>query len=605
MEHPEVHIKPKMAAAHPVAQTAEKLVELALQDAALIVAGDPLQLVSPIIADLSHTGVIQTATLLLKRLSSTVSAGGVSPALAPLAAVAAQKALPALEHVRECISKHHSFQSAFALTPLLARAVALAAQCCGLAARGAIVDAEAVSPFIRMLTALAEVLSHGVADRIERFRPLDAKRVAWTHRAFADLQLEASQQVSKFLGSAATSSLAPIPPACEWEDEELQLFWEQSCTPKYGESAPQDALAVLLLKAASQEASNESREKLMRRFLSLDCRTPGFVMASELNRWGERVKAAGGLDKFVCSLLREDDDPLKFRSIAPTASMQFTSSRSSKTSTAKSLLEPRAKSFALTAPTPRSCRSDGGNSILNDLSHSTFHASQKLILGDKTCVYARGDVFKDTPLHLAATHDHRHGSITAMLLRNGGDANAEDKHLATPLHTAAVTGHTEVAKQLIGHGADVCKEDRWRVTPLHKAAANGQLRVTDMLLQGGACASTRDDWGSTPLHKAAANGQLSVAERLLESGLADANAEDLTGDRPLHLAAKSGHYAVARLLLEKGGSRDARSRGTGRTPADCARERGHVDVVTLLRHWAEWGPSGGREDLTATSGCSD
>lgn len=233
--------------------------------------------------------------------------------------------------------------------------------------------------------------------------------------------------------------------------------------------------------------------------------------------------------------------------------------------------------------------------MFDSVERNLLKTSQRLILGEKSTprsIDARHGTFHETPLHAAAVQDRKkHLPFATLLINNGADVNAEDRHLAAPLHLAAAAGHGEMAKKLVSCGANVCKEDRWKATALHKAADGGHAGITETLLRNGAGAGARDAWGATPLHRAVARKQLAVAEALLQAapaGCAEANAEDCSGCRPLHVAARNGDYALAKLLLEHNAAPAARSRLDGKTPEEIARARGHHDVVALLQHRDEW-----------------
>jgi ankyrin repeat protein len=58
-----------------------------------------------------------------------------------------------------------------------------------------------------------------------------------------------------------------------------------------------------------------------------------------------------------------------------------------------------------------------------------------------------------TPLHLAALQGHTH--LVKLLEGAGADVRAADEHGMTPLHKAAVQGHSETVADLLAHGAHV------------------------------------------------------------------------------------------------------------------------------------------------------
>lgn len=616
-------------------ERAAEEVARAAAEGSFLVGGDPLGRVQPSIDGLQHSLVCQVAAVLLRRFQDTVA--GQLPALEPLAAAADQLALPVLARLEACCKRHRAFQSAFSLAPLLSRLVAVAAQCCSFAVLD-VGDAAVVLPLTDLMRGLVEVLSAAVLDRAERYRPLDAPRVAAAHQAFDALQGRLTLGLRGLLGQSEprpARALAPLPPRPEhrWRNEELRQFWEARCAPKYDGAVPADVLSTLLLRHAGAEVTMDHREAVMRRLARLERAEKLLVAAAELDRCGAEVRRAGGLRAWVASAPLEGGpeaaaqrpgpvvkppalvstwgslDTTAYRMTASSLSRgQGPSAPASARTTASAFFPSRDKATPADLPTsttprlpesPRwgrrpfcsTPRTAEASPLLDAVERNVLKASQRLVFGDKAVVDARTGLFGETPLHAAALREtKKHTPLASMLLERGADVHAEDRHEATPLHFAAAAGNREVARRLVAGGADVCKEDRWGVTPLHKAAGNGQVALVEMLLANGASANALDEWGSAPLHRAVARGQLAVAERLLGAGggAADANAADGAGECPLHLAAARGDYALVKLLLEHGASAAVRSRLAGKLPEDCARERGHADVVTLLSRRAEW-----------------
>lgn len=547
-------------------------------------------------------------------------------------------ALPALAKLTKCIAAHQAFQSASSLSPLLIRVVTLAGQCCSLAV-WEIHDVAAILPLTSALTDLAHVLTEAVVDRAERFRPLDSVAISRAHQDFSSYQAEVKRAL---LGTRATISLsegghgvvaadanapalaqgqrplrqlAPAPGQAQqlWRSEVLRQLWEARCVPKYDGPAPLDDLAVILLRAAGFEATIAHREAIMRRLSSLSLKDPDRVSAVELDVCGPELRRCGSLRAWIHALLESGGAQVVRPAASATGSKPLSSTWGSAPATCgasfkstggssmplsarttgafSSRLQENRRTFALAGR-----RAAGGtgtedaSALHAAVERSLLKVSQRLVLGERVDVDARSGAFGETALHVAAAQDCRHAPLASLLLQRGADANAEDRHLQTPLHVAAATGRCAFAAKLVACGANVSKEDRWNATPLHKASASGQQEVVDLLLRHGGDAAAADAWGATPLHRAAARGHLFVAEQLIGSGAVDVNAEDAHGHRPLHLAAGAGNYALVKLLLEHGGSAGvgARSRLAGRTPEDCARIRGHCDVVTLLQHQDQW-----------------
>jgi len=117
-----------------------------------------------------------------------------------------------------------------------------------------------------------------------------------------------------------------------------------------------------------------------------------------------------------------------------------------------------------------------------------------------------------------------------------------------PLHFAALSGHTAIAKLLLHHGADInclCAEDLQ--SPLHCAASRGHAEVVSLLIAKGAEVDIRNASNATPLHHAAMNNHIRVAEKLLE---AHANPLSVAKNNwtPMLMAFRQGHMECGRLL---------------------------------------------------------
>ena len=143
--------------------------------------------------------------------------------------------------------------------------------------------------------------------------------------------------------------------------------------------------------------------------------------------------------------------------------------------------------------------------------------------------------------------------ITRALLRAGADCRVtEDVYGSTPLHYAAIVGHTYLAELLLKHAATAAGagaplvelRDFAGCTALHQAASNGFAELVALLLRSGAAVDARDVRGRTSLSFASAAGSAQVV-RILLHARADVDSADEDGNTPLSVAAN----AATRKLL--------------------------------------------------------
>lgn len=188
------------------------------------------------------------------------------------------------------------------------------------------------------------------------------------------------------------------------------------------------------------------------------------------------------------------------------------------------------------------------------------------------------DFLEITPLGSAAMMGHL--DVAAFLIDRG--ANLEGGgHLGTPLMLAALSGNTEMVRLLIARGAktDVTRPDR--MTPLIMAATAGREDMVAELLRKTSNVNTADNGGATALTWAARNGHAGVAKLLLENG-ADANHRDNEDWTPLMHAATNGHVEAVRLLAEARANLEARDK-RGRTALLLTASYGdHPEVAKAL-----------------------
>ena len=119
----------------------------------------------------------------------------------------------------------------------------------------------------------------------------------------------------------------------------------------------------------------------------------------------------------------------------------------------------------------------------------------------------------------------------------------------TPLHVAALKGHTEMVSALIhATGAVVdATDEEYRTTALHLAAIKGHTETVQTLISADAAITATTTFGSTALHMAAVGDHTDVAQVLI-SARADPHVRNRNGKTPLDLAYEDGHERTALVL---------------------------------------------------------
>uniref|UniRef100_A0A8C6TUZ4 Ankyrin repeat domain 27 (VPS9 domain) n=1 Tax=Neogobius melanostomus TaxID=47308 RepID=A0A8C6TUZ4_9GOBI len=149
----------------------------------------------------------------------------------------------------------------------------------------------------------------------------------------------------------------------------------------------------------------------------------------------------------------------------------------------------------------------------------------------------------------------------------------------TPLHVAALHGHSALVSLLIRHGANVNARTNQSATPLHLASQNSHIQVVRFLLECNAKLNKKDHFGNTPLIQACLKGNLETANTLIESN-ALVNVANSQGNTALHEAVRGSHQGLVELLLRSGASPGLRNKRQ-RTPLDCAYELGGKNTEIL------------------------
>ncbi len=237
----------------------------------------------------------------------------------------------------------------------------------------------------------------------------------------------------------------------------------------------------------------------------------------------------------------------------------------------------------------------------------------KMLVLKEDKIHSKIPYLFNTPLHWAALNGHT--DIVELLLNGGANVNAEDGRSYTPLHYATLIGHTSVVKILLAHNANIhAATEGGGETPLYCAAGgceylsytledipselapqaqisiNIQAKkdIVALLLAEGADPKTATTHsGETPLHAAVRSGNISITSLLLSSGV-DVNIKALDNWTPLHYAARDGPVSLVQFLLEEGADVSITNEN-GETPLEVAmrsRDRPNkTKIIELLRQY--------------------
>ncbi|CAG7823618.1 unnamed protein product, partial [Allacma fusca] len=132
-----------------------------------------------------------------------------------------------------------------------------------------------------------------------------------------------------------------------------------------------------------------------------------------------------------------------------------------------------------------------------------------------------------------------------------------DSEQMTPLHYAAMFGHTELVDFLANQESNLNALDKNKCTPLHLAASKNSWKTAKYLILAGADAKIQDKNGRTVLHTIVKhNGDLSriIDEEVVMSLVPILNIQDRNGDSAFHIATTNGQIKSASVLLRLGAS---------------------------------------------------
>lgn len=207
-----------------------------------------------------------------------------------------------------------------------------------------------------------------------------------------------------------------------------------------------------------------------------------------------------------------------------------------------------------------------------------------LVQGDAKLVSSK-DKNGNTPLHLAAFHDH--AAIAEFLLANGAEVNAKNSYPSfvpddlEGMFASNDSNHKDPQDLLLAKGVDArASTNGYTALDLAMFSYNHK-DVVDLLLAKGADVNAQAASGATPLFWAAMRGLKDDATLLLSKG-ANVNAVDAYGDSILHVAVRMDHANVVEILLAKGADVNAKDQ-RGFTPLYYAKANDFGKIADMLR----------------------
>lgn len=136
--------------------------------------------------------------------------------------------------------------------------------------------------------------------------------------------------------------------------------------------------------------------------------------------------------------------------------------------------------------------------------------------GEKS-ILLDGNPNEATALHYASAGGALHAVEFLLSSPIGADPRAARNNNFTPLHAAAMFGHSKICTVLIDAGALVnVQTDPQAYSPLHSASFGGHLDTIQVLLARGANPNLINYRGERPVDTAKRQGQID-AQLLLES----------------------------------------------------------------------------------------
>jgi len=186
-----------------------------------------------------------------------------------------------------------------------------------------------------------------------------------------------------------------------------------------------------------------------------------------------------------------------------------------------------------------------------------------------------------SPIYSAAIRNQI--DIVKMLITKGASVKTSLRDGCTILHSIAhgnTTFTVELIDLLINNGFDINAIDKHGQTALFLACFRKDSSLADYLLEKGADVNSGK---KTPIYAAASFSSASLVAKLIDKG---ANINDQSSpqkDTPLHYAATEGNIEVIKFLLEQGADTKL-TNSLGRTALANASLKNNTEAVNLLKN---------------------
>ncbi|NXC19742.1 ANR27 protein, partial [Corythaeola cristata] len=161
----------------------------------------------------------------------------------------------------------------------------------------------------------------------------------------------------------------------------------------------------------------------------------------------------------------------------------------------------------------------------------------------------------------------------ARISANGLGVNVSNQDGFTPLHMAALHGHSELVSLLLKHGASISAKNAKHAVPLHLACQKGHFQVTE------------------PLHKCKLFSTKPPTKSCFHG--ASVNLSNAKGNTALHEAVIGKNEALVDLLLQNGAMTHIRNERNC-TPADCAEP--NSNIIKLLETAPSYVPTSAEKE---------